>query len=113
VAKSNEPFWWAFFGAGGMVAAFLMPVMIILTSMAVAADWLTEERLWTLLSNPLVRVYVFVVISLPLFHWAHRFRYILEDLGGKPLRSIIAVACYGSAMVGTLLAAVLVLRLWP
>jgi fumarate reductase subunit D len=53
------------------------------------------------------------VISLPLFHWAHRFRYILEDLGGKPLRSIIAVACYGSAMVGTLLAAVLVLRLWP
>lgn len=96
-----------------MVSAFLMPVMIILTSIAVAAGWLTEERLWALLGNPLVRGYLFVVISLSLFHWAHRFRYVLEDLGGKPLRSIIAVACYGSATVGTLLAAVLVLRLWP
>ena len=96
-----------------MVAAFLMPILIILTSIAVAADWLPEERLWELLGNPLVRIYVFVVISLSLFHWAHRFRYILEDLGGKPLRNIIAVACYGSATIGTLLAAVLVLRLWP
>ena len=96
-----------------MMAAFLMPILIILTSMAVAADWLTEERFWTLLSNPRVRGYLFVVISLSLFHWAHRFRYILEDLGGKPLRSLIAVACYGSATIGTLLAAVLVLRLWP
>jgi len=113
MAKSNEPFWWAFFGVGGMAAAFLMPIMIILTSIAVAAGWLTEARLWALLGNPLVRIYVFVVISLPLFHWAHRFRYILEDLGGKPLRSFIAAACYGSATVGTLLAAVLVLRLWP
>lgn len=113
MAKSNEPFWWAFFGAGGMAAAFLMPIVIILTSIAVAAGWLTEERLWELLGNPLVRIYLFVVISLPLFHWAHRFRYILEDLGGKPLRSVIAAACYGLATVGTMLAAVLALRLWP
>lgn len=113
MAKSNEPLWWAFFAAGGMVAAFLLPVTISLTSIAVAAGWLTEERLWALLNTPLVRVYVFVVIALPLFHWAHRFRYLLEDLGGKPLRSIIAVVCYGSATIGTLLAAVLVLRLWP
>jgi fumarate reductase subunit D len=113
MAKSNEPFWGAFFGAGGMVAAFLMPVMIILTSIAVAADWLTEERFWTLLSNPLLRSYLFVVISLSLFHWAYRFRYVLEDLGGKPLRSVITLVCYDSATVGTLLAVVLVLRLWP
>jgi fumarate reductase subunit D len=113
MAKSNEPFRWAFFGAGGLVAAFLMPAMIILTSIAVTADWLTEERLWALLSNPLVRIYLFIVISLPLFHWAHRFRYVLEDLGGKPIRSLIAVTCYGSATVGALLAAALVLRLWP
>ena len=113
MAKSNEPFWWAFFGAGGMVAALFMPIMIILTSIAVTAGWLTEERLWVLLGNPLVRVSLFVVISLPLFHWAHRFRYILEDLGRKPIRSIIAAICYGSATTGTLLAAVLLLRLWP
>ena len=113
MAKSNEPFWWAFFGAGGMVAALLMPITIILTSIAVFTDWLTEERLWELLSNPLVRMYLFVLISLPLFHWAHRFRYILEDLGGKPIRHIIATICYGSATMGTLLAAVILLRLWP
>lgn len=113
MAKSNEPFWWAFFGAGGMTAALLMPAMVILTSIGVAAGWLTEERLWVLLSSRLVRVYLFVVISLPLFHWAHRFRYILEDLGWKSMRKVIAVLCYGSATVGTMLAAVLLLRLWP
>ena len=108
MAKSNEPFWWAFFGAGGMVAALFMPIMIILTSIAVAAGWLTEERLWVLLSNPLVRVSLFVVISLPLFHWAHRFRYTLYDgLKVKHLTGLIFVLCYGGAVVGTAIAACL------
>ena len=32
-----------------------------------------------LFSHPLVRLYCFVLISLPLFHWAHRFRFTLVD----------------------------------
>jgi fumarate reductase subunit D len=111
MAKSNEPFWWAFFGAGGMVAALLMPVTILLTSIGVAADWVTEPQLRSLLANPWVRLYLFVVISLPLFHWAHRFRYTLVDLGLKSGRAVIAVLCYGCAILGTVLAAFLLVGL--
>jgi fumarate reductase subunit D len=39
---------------------------------------------------------------LPLFHWAHRFRYTLYDgLQLKHLTALIAVLCYGAALVGT------------
>ena len=110
MAKSNEPFWWAFFGAGGMVAALLMPITILLTSIGVAAGWVTENHLRSLLANPLARLYLFVIISLPLFHWAHRFRFTLVDLGLKSARGIIAVLCYGSAICGTILAAFFLVR---
>jgi fumarate reductase subunit D len=111
MAKSNEPFWWALFGAGGMVAALFVPITIIVT--AILMPTRTVSRPFDVLDNLLVRLYLFVVISLPLFHWAHRFRFTLIDLGVKTARLPIAVACYGSAFVGTVLAALLALKVWP
>jgi len=59
-----------------------------------------------LLKLPVARVYVFVLISLPLFHWAHRFRYTLYDgLQLKHLTVLIAVLCYGAALAGSAMAA--------
>ena len=113
---SSEGFFWTLFSAGGVVAALLIPVHLFLFGLAFPLGWIdppSHAKIAGLIAHPLARLYLFVLCSLPLFHWAHRFRYILEDLGGKPLRNIIAVACYGSATIGTLLAAVLVLRLWP
>jgi len=56
--------------------------------------------------HPLARIYLFVLISLPLFHGAHRFRYTLYDgLKLKHLTTLIAVLCYGGALLGTLFAA--------
>src|SRR5438132_1251609 len=113
MARSNEPLWWAPFMAGAGVAALLMPATILITSVAVALGWIDEGSLWRLLANPFVRLYLFVLISLALFHAAHRLRFILIDLGLKAARNVIAVLCYASAIVGTLLAALLTLRLWP
>jgi fumarate reductase subunit D len=54
------------------------------------------------------RLYLLVLISLPLFHWAHRFRYTLYDgLQLKHLTTLIAVLCYGAALVGTAMTAYL------
>ena len=51
-------------------------------------------------------VYLFAFISLPLFHWAHRFRYTIYDLFQvKHLTGLIALLCYGAAFVGTIAAA--------
>jgi fumarate reductase subunit D len=101
MGRSNEPFWWALFSAGGVVAALAMPMTILITSIGVATGLLTENRFLELLRNPFVRVYLFILISLPLFHWAHRFRYTLLDLGVKTARNTIAWICYGTAVVGS------------
>jgi fumarate reductase subunit D len=59
-----------------------------------------------LVQHPVVRLYLFIVISLPLFHWAHRFRYTLSDgLQLYHLTVLIAVRCCGAALVGTAMAA--------
>lgn len=111
MAKSNEPIWWSLFSAGGMVAAFLMPITILLTGIAVPAGWVSERSLFDLVHHPLTRLCLFLLISLPLFHAAHRTRLVLMDLGLREISKLLAVTCYGSASVATLLAAVLLRRL--
>ncbi len=112
MAKSNEPFWWSLFSAGGVVAALFIPITLLLTGIAVPLGWVTAESLRDLVvNNLLVKIYLFVVISFPLFHWAHRFRYVAMDFGLRGIGSALAVVCYGAAVVGTVLAVVFLLGL--
>ena len=107
--RSNDGFFWTLFSAGGVVAAFLMPIHIFLFGLAFPLGWLPAahyETLAALVSHPLVKLYLFVLCSLPLFHWAHRFRFTLYDgLQIKHITEVIFVFCYGTAIVGTGLAA--------
>ena len=110
--KTIDPIWWGPFSAGGTLAAFLLPVHVMVTGVGIAFGWvspqiLSYQRMIVLLENPLLQIYIFSLISLPLFHWAHRFRFVLMDLGVRNLKTPVAVFCYGVAMVGTLLAALL------
>ena len=83
--------------------------VLFLGGLAFPLGWLdapSYEALRVLVQHPVVRLYLFVVISLPLFHWAHRFRYTLYDgLQLYHLTALIAVICYGAALVGTAVAA--------
>ena len=105
---SNDAFFWGLFSAGGTVAAILIPVQLFLLAVAFPLGWLQEPTYSTLMDVvrlPLVRVYLFVLCSLPLFHWAHRFRFTLYDgLQIKHLNEVIFAGCYGSAIVGTAVA---------
>jgi fumarate reductase subunit D len=111
MARTNEPIAWSLFGAGGVVAALLLPVMILLTGIAVPAGWISQSGLYNLVHHPLTRLYLFVVISLSLFHAAHRTRFVLIDLGLKPIAGLVAALCYTLAIVGTLLAVVFLIQL--
>ncbi len=106
--KSVEPFLWTLFSAGGVVAAFLIPVHLFLFGLAFPLGWMdapSYARMVELVRHPLGRIYLFVLCSLPLFHWAHRFRYTLYDgLQIKHLNELINALCYGGAVVGTALA---------
>ena len=101
--RNIEPFWWGIFSAGGVVAAFLVPIHIILSGFAVPLGWVSDSgiiyKFWW------VRIYLFVLISLPLFHWAHRFYFALNDMGLRIIQKPLAVFCYGGAVVGTVVTA--------
>ena len=106
--RSNEPFLWMLFSTGGVVAAMLIPIHLFLFGVAFPLRWLdgpSYQSLLTLLRHPLTRLYLFVLCSLPLFHWAHRFRYTLYDgLQIKHLNELINTFCYGGAILGTAVA---------
>lgn len=112
---SNEGFFWLLFSAGGVVAAVFIPVTLFLFGLAFPLGWLVQpsyEHLSALVHLPLARVYLFVVCSLPLFHWAHRFRFTVYDgLQVKHLNEVVLVFCYGGAVVGTLVSGYLLLRM--
>jgi fumarate reductase subunit D len=109
--RSNEPFLWLLFSAGGVVAALLLPIHLFLFGLAFPLGWLdapSYERLLAIARLPVTRIYLFVLCSLPLFHWAHRFRFTLYDgLQIKHLNELINIFCYGGAVVGTAVAAYL------
>ena len=108
--QSNEAFFWVLFSAGGVVAALLIPVQLFLFAIAFPLGWLpapSYEHLMALVRLPLVRIYLFVLCCLSLFHWAHRFRYTLYDgLQLQHLQELIVLFCYGVALVGSLAAGV-------
>ena len=113
--RSNEPFLWMLFSAGGVVSAMLIPIQLFLFGLAFPLGWLdgpSQESLLTLLRHPVTRLYLFVLCAVPLFHWAHRFRFTLYDgLQIKHLNELINTFCYGGAVVGTGLAAYLLWRI--
>jgi fumarate reductase subunit D len=106
--------WYGLFAAGGVLTALVVPVHVLLNNLAaplelVPPEIIGYERMATLVAHPLVKVYLFALIALALFHWAHRFRYILIDLGVTGARRLIAVLTYGSAILGAAIGAIVLL----
>ena len=93
------------FSAGGVVAALLVPVHILLQGLAVPLGGIDPaafayERMLALTASPLVKVYLLVLLVLPLYHAAHRIRFTLHELGVRA-HLPVAVVCYGVALAGT------------
>ena len=112
VRQHSEPYLWLLFSAGGVLSAILMPIMVLLFGIAFPLGWLpppTHARMLAVLANPITSLVLFALCVLSLFHWAHRFRHTLHDALrlGHPM---IAVLCYGGAVVGSAAAAYLLLQ---
>jgi fumarate reductase subunit D len=104
--RSNEPIVWFLFGVGGFIAAYFLPIHIMLYGLAFPLGLVRDPGYeWTLalLRNPLTRIYLFVLLTFCFFHAAHRMRLTLSDiLNMRHLNTILAFACYGGAIVGTI-----------
>jgi fumarate reductase subunit D len=102
MARSNEPLWWGPFSAGMMVGALCVPALIVLTGFLLPfGQPASASRVQALVSHPLTRLFLVIVISLSLFHFAHRFRYVIFDAGVKGGKGIVAFLLYGFAIVFT------------
>jgi len=106
--KSSEPFWWALFGAGGVISALFIPVILFIQGLAIPLGWIESpkyQHLYQLFGSPVTRLFLLALISLSLLHWAHRFRFTLYDgLQVKHLNVLISIFCYGGAILGSLAA---------
>ncbi len=99
--RSREPFFWAMFSGGGMLAALFLPALVLVLWFAPPS----YQELVDKVDHPLVKLALFGLILLSLFHWGHRFRYTLYDgLQLSHLYGLIATICYGGATALTILA---------
>ena len=121
VRTSSRPalshlFWWFMFAQGGVLAAVLLPVHILFQGILGPLGYVNvaEPNNAGLIGNPIVKLYLLVLIALPFFHFAHRLRYLLVDLGLPAARSVPAqVVFYGGAIAVTLLTVYVLLTTAP
>jgi fumarate reductase subunit D len=105
-AKVNpEPFVWLMFSGGGVAAALVLPVLLVLLGIAVPLGWVPvpdHAHLLAVLRHPLTRLGLLAVVFLALVHAAHRLRYTLEEgLQLERYDRAIAAVCYGGALAGS------------
>ena len=107
--RTPEQFLWLLFSAGGMAAALVLPVLVLLFGVAFPLGLLDapgHSHLLAIVHNPLTKLVLFGVCVLALFHWAHRFRFTLEHgLRLGRFDNVIALCSYGTAVLGSAVAA--------
>ncbi|TDD45331.1 fumarate reductase subunit D [Nonomuraea terrae] len=106
--RTPEPYLWLLFSGGGVVAALVLPVLVLLFGVLMplgVVDWPAAAHLRALVDHVLVRVALAAVVVLCLFHAAHRLRFTSEELLGLGrFDRLIAVVCYGGALAGGIVA---------
>jgi len=111
---SHKPIIWSLFAAGGTVTALLLPALIALIALAVpmgllSADLFSYARIQDLIANPWVKLTIFGIIFLSLWHAAHRMRCTMHDFGVRA-DGLVIVIFYGTALVMSVILAVALIK---
>src|SRR6185503_6677345 len=114
--RSHEPIFWSLFGAGGVLSALLAPILIFITGIiAPIGVWMPPQaldyaRVLGFAQHWFGKLLLLAVISLFLFHAAHRIFHGLHDVGVHAGTGTMTAA-YGGALVGTLVSAYLLISI--
>ncbi|MEI6804626.1 MAG: fumarate reductase subunit FrdD [Burkholderiales bacterium] len=113
MAKSNKPIFWSLFAAGGTLAAFLAPVLAVLFLMAAlghAPALLTYAGLHAFAAGWFGKLFLQAVITLFLWHAAHRLRVTMHDVGLRQ-DGLVSIVVYLTAAIGTVVTLLALLRI--
>ena len=108
--RSTQPPLWLLFGAGGMLSALFGWMLVLLTGIAAPLDlfsarsMLSYDHMLAFARNPFGKAFVFAVVSLFMWHAAHRIFHTLHDFGVRA-GPAAWLACYGVALAATVIAA--------
>jgi fumarate reductase subunit D len=107
-------FFWFLFSQGGVITALLLPVHVliqgILGPLGIVPVVDRHYDTWiNVLGNPLVKLYLLVLITFAFFHFAHRLRYFLTDLGIHAAKTLPAQAVFYGGAVGVTLVTIWIL----
>ena len=114
--RSNAPLVWSLFGAGGVLAALVGPVLVFVTGIAVPAgillsqDLMRYQRVLGFAQHWLGKLILFAVVVLFLWHAALRIFHMLHDFGVHA-GAVAKLICFGLPLLCTLAAAVWLLGL--
>lgn len=99
--RADEPIFWGLFGAGGVVAAFALPALILITGILVPLGLLNldYESVKAFADNWLGKLIILVVISLPMWHACHRIFHAMHDFKVDVARGLFKLFWYGLAFV--------------
>jgi len=115
--RSHEPFFWGLFGAGGMLTAFLTPVMILITGLLIPLGIIDKgnfnyQAIHGFATTWVGAAIILVLVALPLWHTLHRIFHALHDLGIKRGRDWQMVLSYGFAFAVSVFTFTLLLQMY-
>jgi fumarate reductase subunit D len=98
------------FAQGGVIAAILVPIHILVQGVLaplglVPSVDLHYQSYANALGNPIVKLYLLVLIAFTFFHCAHRFPTVLHHAGINWGMAWISRLSYGGAILGSLITA--------
>ena len=107
MAVAKKAIVWGLFAAGGTLSSFVFPALILLFLLVATGNTplgLEFDRINAFAASLLGKACLFIVISLSLWHAAHRLRVVFHDFGVRK-DALVAMAVYLFAGIGTLVAA--------
>ena len=110
--RSHKPIVWGLFAGGGTIAAFLAPVLVVVVGFMplVFGDVLSYDRVSAFAGNWLIKLMLFGVIGMLLWHAAHRLRITMHDFGVRA-DLMVAILVYSFAGIMTVLTAVFLVQI--
>jgi fumarate reductase subunit D len=101
------------FGAGGFVAALLLPALVFGVALAAPLGWFSDyavsfSRMHGLATNPVTKLVLIGLISLTLWHAAHHLRHFALDMGLGRVEAVVSYLLYGAALLGTVYSAAVI-----